>query len=75
MQDAYGRIQALTLAVIVRWGSQYSMIKSLLRNKQALMTYGMDKQANIVAPVLNSIISRDFWGGVGRDGANFRPYT
>ncbi len=62
MQHAYGRVHALTLAVIVRWGSQYSMIKSLLRNRQALMMYSMDKQANIVAPVLNSIVSRDFWG-------------
>lgn len=64
MQDLYGRHQALTLAIITRWGSQFSMIKSLLKNKQALMTYGMDKHANIVLSVLNSIVSRDFWGGL-----------
>jgi hypothetical protein len=56
---------ALTLAGKIRWGTQYNLLKHLLRTKQALKAY-LDDSSNECD---NKIIKRDidsygFWAGI-----------
>ena len=62
----YGRHQSLILSVITRWGTQYRLIQSILRNKDALKCYASDfgdmpATQRLKNPVIEIIRSRDFW--------------
>ena len=42
----YNRHYALILAVITRWGTQYHLVSSILRSKDALRAYAFDTSRN-----------------------------
>lgn len=45
----HGKIMALILSVITRWGTQYGLFKSLLRSKDALRAYAADPRASLMS--------------------------
>lgn len=65
-----GKTYALTLSVIIRWGTQYRLIHSLLRSKDALRRYGTrddldhekseEGKGNHVR-MMETIIDPNFW--------------
>lgn len=65
-----GKTYALTLSVITRWGTQYRLIHSLLRSKDALRRYGTrddldyeksDEGKGSHSKMMESITDRNFW--------------
>ena len=63
----YKRHQSLVLSVITRWGTQYRLIQSVLKNKDALRCYAHDygdlpAKKRIKLPVIKIIREKDtFW--------------
>lgn len=65
-----GKTYALTLSVITRWGTQYCLIHSLLRSKNALKRYGTrddldheksEEGKGNYARMMETIMDRNFW--------------
>lgn len=53
--------------MLTRWGSNYGMISSILRTKEALQRYGLDGRSSLTTggtSLINVILSRDFWVNV-----------
>ena len=68
-QACYGRHISLVLSVITRWGTQYRLVESVLKSKDALKRYVCDYEdlpANkrIKQPVIDIIKQREFWNGL-----------
>ena len=63
--QTYGFKQALCLSVITRWGTQFRLIDSVLKNKKALRRYAFDHQPNDLAYDEHEyIMSSDFWAAL-----------
>ena len=61
--DIYRQHRTLVLAVITRWGSQFSMINGLLQNSEALLHFTYDaRAAAMLENVLTILSDRVFWG-------------
>ena len=59
---AYGEKRTLCLSVITRWGTQYRLVKSVLRNKDALRQYALKHTPDDIGDeVYEYIDSRTFW--------------
>jgi hypothetical protein len=64
---SYNRCYALVLAVITRWGTQYRLISSLIRSKDALRAYALDTSRNDKDLRNNAVATlrdRSFWTGL-----------
>jgi len=64
--DCYGHEQSLVLSVIMRWGTQYRLLQSILKNKDALKRYACDYEEfpvsqRIKQPAIGTIRSTMFW--------------
>src|SRR5579859_6420343 len=64
--DCYGHEQSLVLSVIMRWGTQYQLVQSILKSKDALKRYVCDYEEfpasqRIKQPVIGTIRSTTFW--------------
>jgi hypothetical protein len=58
----YGQHQALILSVITRWGTQFRLISSVLKNKDALRQYALDYPPKELSNnAYNIILSSEFW--------------
>ena len=59
----YKRHYALTLSVVTRWGTQYRLIHSLTRSRQALQLYATDLRTDrsAAASVIEIIQDPQFW--------------
>ena len=65
--ELYGRTYAITLSVITRWGSQYNLLSSLKRSKDALKAYAVDSRALISkdkTDITSTLLDRAFWNDV-----------
>jgi hypothetical protein len=58
-ESTYGRKQALILSVITRWGSQFGLLNSILKNKDALRLWATDIRAK--GAFRESILDSHFW--------------
>ena len=65
-----GKTFALTLSVITRWGTQYRLLSSLIRSKDALRRYGTiddldyeksDEGKRSHSKMMQNITDRSFW--------------
>jgi hypothetical protein len=57
---------AFVLSVIVRWGTQYGLVQSVLKNKQALFAWVVDERAQVgkkkgINTLRSTILDADFW--------------
>jgi hypothetical protein len=63
--DCYGKHYSLILAVITRWGTQYRLVHSVLRSKEALRKYAEKVQDVDVKKLSNNALAIikdvDFW--------------
>jgi len=58
----YSKKQALCIAVITRWGTQYRLINSVLKNKDALRRYAIEqKSRDLPFNSHDCISSAAFW--------------
>jgi len=65
-KSSYDQTRSLVLSVITRWGTQYRLITSLLKNKDALKRYvgayeDFPAKQRIKQPVIDTIMNRNFW--------------
>ena len=64
----YHQCFSLILAVITRWGTQYRLVHSLLRSKDALRAYAYDlerRPQDLRGNALSFIKDTSFWGDLG----------
>jgi Protein of unknown function (DUF 659)/hAT family C-terminal dimerisation region len=70
----YGKKQSLCLSVITRWGTQYRLINSVLKNKAALQDYAIDHgPENLKYGAHEIILSSQFWTRLGPLHEVFEP--
>ena len=72
----YGRNYAIILSVITRWGSQYNLIKSLIRSKDALKAYAVDSRSSLTKDKRDLgalLLDRKFWAEVEELEEVLRP--
>src|SRR5579859_990040 len=63
----YGKHQSLVLSVITRWGTQYLLILSVLKNKDAIKRYASEFQSHptserLKQEALDTIMDWEMWG-------------
>ena len=71
-----GKIMALIISVITRWGTQYGLFKSLLRSKDALRAYAADSRASLMFNKTNIsywLFDNSFWQTVSDLEEILRP--
>jgi hypothetical protein len=62
---------AFVLSSIVRWGTQYGLVQSVLKNKQALFAWVADERAQIgkkkgINTLRSTILDTDFWKALSK---------
>jgi hypothetical protein len=62
-EDVYGKQQALILSVLTRWGTQYHLCRSILKNRDALEKWALrkDTKLNTDNSQKQSILNDSFW--------------
>lgn len=65
----YRNPQSLVLSVITRWGTQYRLVTSLLKNKDAIKRYALEVEPlptseRLKQIALDAIIDKDVWVGL-----------
>jgi len=64
--EYYKKLQSLILSVITRWGTQYRLVRSLLKSKDAIKRYALEYQSLpatecLKQPALDAITDKDLW--------------
>jgi len=64
--QCYGKHQSLVLSVITRWGTQYLLVLSVLKNKDAIKRYASEFQSHpaserLKQEALDAIMDREMW--------------
>ena len=64
--EYYKKPQSLILSVITRWGTQYRLIQSLLKSKDAIKRYALEYQSlpeseRLKQAALDIIMDKDIW--------------
>src|SRR5438046_1747866 len=64
--EHYGKQQSLILSVITRWGTQYRLVQSLLKSKDAIKRYTLEYRflpatERLKQPALDAIMDKDLW--------------
>src|SRR2546430_1292440 len=60
--DRYSEPRALCLSVITRWGTQFRLFKSVLRNKEALRQFAYEYETTVLPfDAVSYINSTGFW--------------
>jgi hypothetical protein len=59
-EEVYGERRAFILSVITRWGTQFHLVQSVLKNKDALIKWALDKRAKM-GEVRTTIFDSGFW--------------
>src|SRR5579859_5673762 len=63
--EIYGQKRSLCLSAITRWGTQYRLVESLLKSKDALCRYAIAHEASDLAVYSHDYInSSTFWGSL-----------
>ena len=64
--EYYGKQQSLILSVITRWGTQYRLVQSLLKSKDAIKRYALEYRSlpaaeRLKQPALDAIMDKELW--------------
>lgn len=70
--DCYGRTKGLIAVSFIRWSTQYGVVSSLLRSKEALQRYGLDQRAALKGRQ-HMLVDRAFWNDLEDVEVMLRP--
>ena len=70
--DCYGRTKGLIAVSFLRWSTQYGVVSSLLRSKEALQRYGLDQRAALKGRQ-HMLVDRAFWNDLEDVEMMLRP--